>query len=70
MIAQIARGAVNVALATSLLAGSALAQDIDVFRVGLLGGENEADRLRKNDCLVQQLGEILGVPVDLYPASD
>ncbi|WP_404864053.1 phosphonate ABC transporter substrate-binding protein [Georhizobium sp. MAB10] len=70
MIAQIARGAVNVALATSLLAGSALAQDIDVFRVGLLGGENEADRLRKNDCMVQQLGEILGVPVELYPASD
>src|SRR5690606_3729575 len=52
----------------------ALAQDwkseLPAFRIGLLGGENEADRLRKNECMVQQLGEKLGVPVELYPASD
>ena len=41
-----------------------------VFRVGLLGGENEADRLRRNECLVEQLEEKLGISVELYPAPD
>ncbi|MGJ3265129.1 MAG: phosphonate ABC transporter substrate-binding protein [Salinarimonas sp.] len=45
-------------------------QDLPVFRIGLLGGENEADRLRNNQCLVEQLGERLGVPVELFPAPD
>jgi len=54
----------------------ALAQDgtwrdeIPVFRVGLLGGENEQDRLAKNACLEDYLEGRLGVPVELYPASD
>lgn len=62
------------ALATPALAPSALAQDwrseLPVFRIGLLGGENEADRLRRNECMVEQLGERLGIPVELFPASD
>lgn len=62
------------AIAVSALATPALANDwkteLPAFRVGLLGGENEADRLRKNDCMVEQLGEKLGVKVELYPASD
>lgn len=45
-------------------------QDLPVFRVGLLGGENEADRLRNNQCLVEALGSRLGVPVELFPAPD
>lgn len=44
--------------------------DMPVFRVGLLGGENEADRLRNNQCLVEALGSRLGVPVELFPAPD
>ncbi|MDO5529055.1 MAG: phosphonate ABC transporter substrate-binding protein [Paracoccus sp. (in: a-proteobacteria)] len=40
------------------------------FRIGLLGGENEADRLRRNDCMVEQLKEATGINVELFPASD
>lgn len=44
--------------------------EIGTFAVGLLGGENEADRLRRYDCLDTLLTERLGVPVELYPAAD
>ena len=74
MIAHFTRGAVSAAIVLGLFSSSALAQDwqaeLPAFRIGLLGGENEADRLRKNDCMVEQLEEALGVPVELYPASD
>lgn len=62
--------------ATALTAVPAVAQDADwreempVFRVGLLGGENDADRLRDNACLQEDLTEILGIPVELFPAPD
>jgi phosphonate transport system substrate-binding protein len=45
-------------------------EDVPVFRIGLLGGENEADRLREHSCQQAYLEERLGVPVELYPASD
>ena len=74
MFARMLNTVAAVAITVSALATPALAQDwkseLPAFRVGLLGGENEADRLRKNDCMVQQLGEKLGVKVELYPASD
>ena len=74
MFAILTRTTAAAAIAVSALSAPALAQDwksdLPAFRVGLLGGENEADRLRRNDCMVQQLGEALGVPVELYPASD
>ncbi|MHB2265977.1 phosphonate ABC transporter substrate-binding protein [Aliihoeflea sp. PC F10.4] len=75
MFAHLIRTTCAAAIAASALVAPAAAQDdwkseMPAFRVGLLGGENEADRLRKNDCMVQQLGEALGVPVELYPASD
>lgn len=74
MFATLTRGTVLAALVLSLASTSAIAQDwhseLPAFRVGLLGGENEADRLRRNECMVEQLGELLGVPVELYPASD
>jgi phosphonate transport system substrate-binding protein len=62
--------------ATALTSTAALAQDADwrdevpVFRVGILGGENEADRLREHACQQAYLEERLGVPVELFPASD
>ncbi len=64
---------------TALLLGAtavtpAMAQDwrdeVPVFRIGLLGGENEADRLRDHACQEAYLEERLGVDVELYPASD
>lgn len=74
MFARFLNSAAAAAIAVSALATPALAQDwkseLPAFRIGLLGGENEADRLRKNECMVEQLGEKLGVPVELFPASD
>lgn len=59
------------AAVAAIAAGSASAQAQDVFRVGILGGENEADRLRNFQCLVDQLPEAIGVKeVKLFPAAD
>ena len=59
--------------ATTLTGTLALAdwrEEVPVFRIGILGGENEADRLRDHACEKAYLEERLGVPVELYPASD
>lgn len=45
-------------------------QNFGTFNVGLLGGENEADRLRRFDCLTTVLGDALGLPVELFPGAD
>lgn len=62
------------AAAVSLIALTATqavaAEPIKEFRIGLLGGENQADRLRNNECLVQRFEKLLGVPVKLFPAAD
>ncbi|PWL18490.1 phosphonate ABC transporter substrate-binding protein [Falsochrobactrum shanghaiense] len=74
MTALLTRAVAALAISVSAVATPVLAQDwkseLPAFRIGLLGGENESDRLRKNECMVKQLGEKLGVPVELYPASD
>ena len=48
----------SVAIAT--FAAPVLAQE-DVIRIGLLGGENESDRLADNQCLIDKLPAALGV---------
>jgi phosphonate transport system substrate-binding protein len=59
------------AVALLALAGAAGAEELKEFRIGLLGGENEADRLRNNQCLVDKLPGVLGVEkVSLFPAAD
>lgn len=65
------------AIRTGLLSAAALvvmtstAMALDTFRVGILGGENEADRLRNNQCLIDLLPEAIGVKeVKLFPAAD
>src|ERR1700759_3336550 len=40
------------------------------FRIGLLGGENTQDRLKRYDGFQKLLEAKLGVPVKLFPASD
>ena len=68
--------AAALAAATALTAVPAFAQNADwreevtVFRIGLLGGENEADRLREYSCQQEYLSERLGIEVELFPASD
>lgn len=63
--------ATSTALSTLPLTASAdWRSDLPVFRIGLLGGENEADRLRNNECMGTALSERLGVPVEMFPAPD
>lgn len=59
------------ATALLALAGGAAAQDLKEFRVGILGGENEADRLRNYACLSDHLKKEFGFEkVSLFPAAD
>ncbi|WP_118133990.1 phosphonate ABC transporter substrate-binding protein [Oceanicella sp. SM1341] len=59
------------ALALNAVAASAEGMaGLTEFRIGILGGENEADRLRSNECIKTRFEELLGVPVSLYPAAD
>ena len=46
------------------------AQQVPQLRVGLLGGENEADRLGRFDGYRKLLEETFGVPARLFAASD
>ena len=55
----------------SLAAGAANAADLKEFRVGILGGENETDRLRNYACLADHLKQEFGFEkVSLFPAAD
>ena len=68
MFRKILFGAVSL---VALAIGAAQADDIKEFRIGILGGENEADRLRNYQCLADQLKTLLGVEkVSLFPAAD
>jgi len=59
------------ATALLALAGGAAAADLKEFRVGILGGENETDRLRNYACLADHLKETFGFEkVSLFPAAD
>jgi len=46
------------------------AEQVPQLRVGLLGGENEADRLGRFGAYRELLERTFGVPVRLFPASD
>ena len=68
MFRKILFGAVSL---VALAIGAAQADEIKEFRVGILGGENEADRLRNYQCFSDQLKTLLGVEkVSLFPAAD
>ena len=71
MMKKLMLGAVALAaLFTANPVVSAHADDMKEFRIGILGGENEADRLRNYQCLSDQVGKLLGVQVKLFPAAD
>ncbi|TIP09139.1 phosphonate ABC transporter substrate-binding protein [Mesorhizobium sp.] len=68
MFRKILFGAVSI---FAMAVGAAQAQDLKEFRVGILGGENEADRLRNYQCFADHIKEVLGVEkVSLFPAAD
>lgn len=57
--------------ALAVMASSAMAQMPTEFRIGILGGENEADRLRNFECLADHLKAEFGFEkVSLFPAAD
>ncbi len=58
------------AVASAVTAGAAQAQEITEFRIGILGGENQNDRLKSNECLRTALEEALGVPTELFAPAD
>ena len=66
--------AVTAAAVVALTATAPLASDwsdrIDVWRIGILGGENESDRLKRYECFADKITENFNVPVELYPATD
>ena len=66
------------AIRTILLASVALsmstaafAQDVSVLRIGLDGGENESDQLRRSECVAEPLKAATGVSeVQFFPSPD
>ena len=44
--------------------------EINILRIGLLGGENEADRVKNYECWRLYLEDNLKIPVKFFPASD
>jgi phosphonate transport system substrate-binding protein len=76
---MIRRGFTRMAMAAAVALGFAApvtvqAQDwksqVKVIRIGLLGGENTEDRLKRYDGFQRLLEEKMGVPVKLFPAAD
>ncbi|AZN96353.1 phosphonate ABC transporter substrate-binding protein [Mesorhizobium sp. M9A.F.Ca.ET.002.03.1.2] len=68
MFRKILFGAVSI---IAMAIGAVQAQDLKEFRVGILGGENEADRLRNYQCFADHIKDVLGVEkVSLFPAAD
>ena len=57
-------------VATTVLAGPAMAQEITEFRIGVLGGENAQDRMTSNECYRAKAEDLLGVPVKLFTPAD
>ena len=71
---MLSRRHISTLLTVALLPISARAQDwkgqVKEFRIGLLGGENTADRLKRYDGFQKLLTEKLGIPVKIFPAAD
>jgi phosphonate transport system substrate-binding protein len=68
------RGFTNLTLASMVAPYHAWGQDwkgpVKEFRIGLLGGENTQDRLKRYDSFQKLLQDKLGIPVKIFPAAD
>jgi phosphonate transport system substrate-binding protein len=58
------------ALLATIVSPSFAQEEITEFRIGILGGENQNDRLRSNECLRVAVEEALGVPTELFAPAD
>jgi len=54
----------------TLLAPTAMAQEITEFNIGILGGENAQDRMTSNECFRAKMETALGVPVKIFTPAD
>lgn len=57
-------------VATTALTTAVAAQEIEEFRIGILGGENAQDRMTSNECYRAMAEELLGVPVKVFTPAD
>jgi phosphonate transport system substrate-binding protein len=58
-------------IAISAMTAGAFAEEVNVLRIGLDGGENEADQMRKTQCVADGLKAATGVAeVKLFPSPD
>jgi phosphonate transport system substrate-binding protein len=68
------RGIISFVLASMITPQLVSAQEwktqVKEFRIGLLGGENTQDRLKRYDAFQKLLQEKLGIPVKIFPAAD
>jgi phosphonate transport system substrate-binding protein len=68
------RGFASLALASIIAPGLARGDDwkaqVKEFRIGLLGGENTQDRLKRYDAFQKLLQQTLDIPVKVFPAAD
>ncbi|WP_186396822.1 phosphonate ABC transporter substrate-binding protein [Stappia sp. TSB10GB4] len=58
------------ATAVATLSVGATAQEINEFRIGVLGGENAQDRLASNECLRAYVQDLLGVETKIFTPAD
>lgn len=56
--------------ASTVLTGTAMAQEITQFNIGILGGENAQDRMNSNECYRAAIESALGVPVKVFTPAD
>ncbi|EKD59725.1 MAG: hypothetical protein ACD_54C01174G0003 [uncultured bacterium] len=57
-------------LAATTCIGTADAQEIKEFNIGILGGENAQDRMTSNECYRAAIESALGVPVKVFTPAD
>lgn len=58
------------ATAVATLSVGATAQEINEFRIGVLGGENAQDRLASNECLRAYVQDLFGVETKIFTPAD
>lgn len=62
--------AAAIAVAATAPAFADWREEVPVIRIGIIGGENEADRLKRLSCLETKMNDQFGVQVEFYPATD
>ena len=70
-IRSLLMASVAIAMSSTAMSSAVMAQDVTVLRIGLDGGENEADQIRRSECLVDSMKAATGVSeVQFFPSPD